>query len=163
MTREEALNKLNSYAVSKQTKKKREQNAKMEQVCNLEMQIRELFKRMRTLYTIIKRTSELRILNGQFFTNGIEHNLGFYVEKIVVGVVLCKKNACYEPSPIFGIKGGGCCGNDLMINPFDETITYKYIYDSELYSRDHIDKLKQLLKEFDSYEQNVFAFIENLK
>lgn len=160
MNRQEALEKLACYGKAKLQKEVNEANEKLREYEALKSKIEGLFDRIIDLYYIVDKTAELRIKNASLFTDGIDHNLGFYVEDFVIGFLLCDKNACYKPSFKFGIKGGGCDGGDIEINPFERTIDYSR---PDYLSFNSISKLKKIVKDFDAYEKKVYDFVENLK
>lgn len=159
MNKEEALEKLVYYSEAKLQKEAQEENEKLREYEALKSKIETLFDRIIDLYYIVDKTAELRIKNGFLFTDGIDHNLGFYVEAFVIGFLLCDKEACYKPSVKFGIKGGGCEGGDIEINPFERTIDYSR---SDYLSFNSIHKLERIVSEFDAYEKKVYDFVENL-
>ena len=93
----------------------------------------------------------------EFETDGIKHGLGFYFryEKgkgYLIGV---------------GIKGGGCCGNNLavdsngniIVNPL-ERVFGCWTYD-KAYS-DFVGKCNGFLKRFDDFERRVNEYVDNL-
>lgn len=160
MNRQEALEKLACYGKAKLQKEVKEINEKLREYETLKSKIEGLFDRIIDLYYIVDKTAELRIKNASLFTDGIDHNIGFYVGDFVIGFLLCDKNACYKPSVKFGIKGGGCEGGDIEINPFERTIDYSQ---PDYLSFNSIYKLKKIIKGFDDYEKKVYDFVENLK
>lgn len=165
MTKEEALNKLNNYANKINNEEKKRLCMKRETINYLINEIKKLYPRIKNLYEVIQHTAELKIANGQFFTDGISHNIGFYVDRIVVGVLLCQSNHSYTPKKYFGIQGGGCCGGDLRINIDDCSISYVKHHTNinvdmgEYYS---IYYMKSIINGFDNYEKKVYDYIQNL-
>lgn len=156
-----ALEKLSCYSEMKRQKELSKMNEEERNYKALCAKIETLFDRIRDLYYIVDKTAELKIKNGQFFTDGIEHQVGFYVDSIVVGHLMCDNNACYKPSVKFGVRGGGYDGGDIEVNPFENTI--KYSKPNEHLSFNSVNKLKKIIKDFDTYEKKVYDFVENLK
>lgn len=165
MTKEEALNKLNNYADKVNDEERKHLDMKRKEVNYLINEIQKLYPRIKDLYEIIQHTAEIKINNGMFFTDGISHDIGFYVDKIVIGALLCQNNNCYAPEKYFGIRGGGCCGGDLRINVDDGSISYvehntnKNIDITEYYS---IYYMKSIINGFDNYEKKMYDYIQNL-
>lgn len=166
MTKEEALNKLNVYADKVNNKEKKRLEMKRETANNLINEIKKLYPRIKDLYEIIQRTAELKIKNGNFFTDGISHNIGFYFDKFVVGNIISNhNNNCYSPKKYFGIQGGGCCGEDLRINVEDGSISYvahNTNIDMDITKYYSIYYMKSIINEFDNYEKKVYDYIQNL-
>lgn len=162
MTKQDALNKLNSYVENKRKQEEMYLDSKSKELNRLMNEINQLSSRIKDLHDIIMHTSKLKIANGQFFTNGIDHNLGFFTTKIIVGHLFCQKNNCYEPNEYFGIKGGGCCGFDLKIGVNNGFITYSNPQDNAIYSKDCLNKMRAVIKCFSRYEEEVYSFIQNL-
>ena len=99
-----------------------------------------------------------------FETNGITHNIGFVFEypkgrgmdinyrMRVIGI---------------GIEGGGCCGNDIVIdrngdiviNPLDHVIG---CWTKENAFHDFSNKVTQFLNGFDEFEKKFYDYVDNL-
>ena len=95
---------------------------------------------------------------GELETDGISHRLGF--------VMHCengKRMFCYE----IGIEGGGCDGNDIVVdrcgnitkNPLDKVIG---LWTSERAHWDFCNKCERLLSAFDAFEEKVFDYVDNM-
>ena len=98
-----------------------------------------------------------------FETNGIKHGIGFVFDykrgwgdknnrTAVVGI---------------GIEGGGCCGNDIVIdrygliikNPLDHVIG---LWTKEDAYFDFCGKANEFLKGFDKFEKEFYDYVDNL-
>ena len=99
-----------------------------------------------------------------FETNGIDHNLGFYFEyKKGWGRRLHARIGVLG----IGIEGGGCCGNNIMIdrngdiikNPLSHVIGL-WTYDDAYH--DFCGKASRFLKEFDEFERKFYDYVDNL-
>ena len=93
----------------------------------------------------------------EFVTEGIYHRLGFYI----------KYKDGYNYLIGIGIEGGGCCGNDLVVdnngtiteNPIDEK--HARWYYNKAYE-DFCHKCQEFLGGFDKFEKKVFDYVDNL-
>ena len=101
-----------------------------------------------------------------FETNGIDHNIGF-VFKYEEGRGR-STNLKYRLGVIgIGIEGGGCCGNDLVIdrngeiivNPLNRVIG---CWTKENAYFDYCDKVERFLNGFDAFEKRFYDYIDNL-
>lgn len=113
--------------------------------------------------------NELMVVGGAFYTcgmaygkkfesNGITHELGFIFEYYrgkrvkLIGI---------------GIKGGGCCGNDLVIdrngqiirNPLNHVIGG---WTEEDAFRDFSYKCRTFFNGFDAFEKKFYDYVDNL-
>ena len=80
------------------------------------------------------------IASGDLMADGFDHNLGFILYRKVTGI---------------GIKGGGCCGGDLIIDTNGNI--EKGL--GETYDKSEVQKMKRFLSEFDSFEKKVSQYV----
>ena len=102
-----------------------------------------------------KQTKALIGYDEEFITNGITHKLGFFFQ------------FARDNSPLLGIgiKGGGCCGQDLAVDENGDMVvkidphyhSYRYFgFD------DYCGKCEQFLDDFNDFEKRVYEYIDNL-
>lgn len=95
--------------------------------------------------------------DDEFETNGITHQLGFFFE--------------WENGKSFfkgiGIKGGGCCGNDLLVDRYGTIVKNPikacfalWTYENAYY--DYCKKCSRFLERFDAFEERVYDYVNNL-
>ena len=162
----ERLNKISAKAQRIAEAENNEQLKKLETIEYYKNAIKSLSPRLTELIKIGDALLENSILFGkrkeatigydeEFITNGITHKLGFYFK-------YSKDNS---PLIGIGIKGGGCCGNDLAVNEEGDMVVkidphfHSYMYFGY---NDYCNKCKQFLKDFDEFEKRVYEYVDNL-
>lgn len=153
-----AMNKLNEYQRITESIKQAVEKTIEKQRSMLCEEIASKFGRMRDLYKVVNRLAELKIPNGELITNGITHEIGFFAKRCVNGRLMCDKSGSYEPEYYLGIEGGGCCGFDLIIDPFKQEIDYQL----NEFGKDFYEKLYKFANGFDAYEKKVYDFVDKL-
>ena len=90
----------------------------------------------------------------EFLTDGIDHQLGFIRYKDPDRIVL-------------GIRGGGCCGYDLVVSPdgaiIKNPLSMAYgRWTTENARSDYFSKCHKFLTKFDDFYQRVLNYVDNL-
>ena len=158
----EALSKIKNYSEMKQVEQESEEQRKINQFNSLKKTILSFCDKMVELNSIVNALAENKIRNGKFFTDGINHELGFYGNLLVQRSQWPwgEENTLLSKG-LFGIEGGGCCGGDLIIDIFNKTL--RYTREGKELEYNCIIKMKNIVKKFDDYYKSVYNYVENLK
>lgn len=154
------LNKISQYA----EKQNKENNDKLKQaennLNNLKMQVSSLIDRIKKLEKIVYALGINKINNKYFFTDNLNHDIGFFRGVCTFQEITANSyQASFLPNGMFGIRGGGTCGGDLIILIKDNSIVYS---EKDMLSVSCIFKLKKIIKEFDKFEQSVYSYVNSL-
>ena len=166
-TMEERLKKIQDKGAQIIADENNEKLQRQRTIENYRKDIKRLAGRVDALITIARSLIQNRIpfgrqsltmcggLQDELVADGINHNIGFYFRyerghKYFIGV---------------GIKGGGCCGNDIAVDgDGDIVINIDPYYSSYRYDgyHDYCNKCKKFLQSFDEFEQRVNEYVDNL-
>lgn len=158
----EALKKIQKLSDKRESEKIQLFSNKQIEFETMKNKILSLCNKMIELEIIVNKLGENKFQNGKFFTDGINHELGFY-GKLSVQRELepwNDKNTLIS-NGLFGIEGGGCCGGDLIIDIFNKTL--RYTREGKELEYNCISKMKKVIKEFDNFYKSVYNYVENLK
>lgn len=94
----------------------------------------------------------------EFETDGCRHTLGFYFTVSTLYGFGGREIAG------FGIKGGGCDGQDVLIDRDGNIIDSRvwYYYGNPYNNRSITDKIYKILKNFDEFERKFYAAVESV-
>lgn len=159
-----ALNKINSFATKQNEEEERKLQLKQNYFERMKQKILSYCDRIAELETIVNSLGRNKIQNGKFFTNGIDHVIGFYCDHKHIVV---QRHMFYWDSSnslisngYFGIEGGGCSGGDLLIDFKNKTLTYTF-KGREL-ELNCISKMESIVERFELYEKSIYDYVENL-
>lgn len=151
------LNRINNCGERRRKAEKEEENAIEREITSCENAIISYMDRICELHKITKALVKNDIRNGFMITDSIRHGIGFYSEEMIAwGSARIGDDPSAYPSVKFGIKGGGCCGGDLIIDPINHTISYT----GRRGEWNHLSKLKKIAWGFDKWEKEVIERIE---
>lgn len=157
----EALLKIKKHSINKEIEKQTEEEKKYNEFIFLKNRILSFCDKLAELHEILNALSENRIENGKFFTDGIDHGIGFYGTLVIRrGMYRWDKENTIAPNGLFGVEGGGCDGGDLVVDIFNKTL--KYTYTGKELDYNCISKMKKIVKEFDSFYKSVYEYVNNL-
>lgn len=157
----EALLKIKNHSTKKEIEKQTEEEKKYNEFIFLKNKILSFCDKLVELHEILNALAENKIENGKFFTNGIDHIVGFYGTLVIRrGMYRWDKENTIAPNGLFGIEGGGCDGGDLVVDIFNKTL--KYTYTGKELEFNCISKMKKIVKEFDSFYKSVYEYVNNL-
>ena len=169
MDKIEMMAKIHAKRILLDEQTRNEQQKKNDEVARYAKAIHDLQPRISDLIDIATELLHNRLPLGkriknicggyddEFETDGCHHQLGFFFE--------------WENGKRFfkgiGIEGGGCCGNDLLVDKFGtiiknpvETAFARWTYENAYY--DYCKKCKQFLDRFDDFEERVYNYVNNL-
>lgn len=157
--------KIENYANKKRCEYSNECERQAEELKGYAEKIKILAPRIKRLLDVAKKMHELRVYIGEpikdiigcrssFVTDGIRHELGFFVDSKRSWEHF-NDSAAYPYA--FGIKGGGADGCSVEVNEQGEIVRgYQYSYDT-------IKKMKKIISEFYEFEERFYGYVESLK
>lgn len=157
----EALLKIKKHSINKEIEKQTEEKKKNNEFIFLKNRILSFCDKLIELHEIVNALAENKIENGKFFTEGIDHEVGFYGTMLVRKSFSWSKHNILLSKGLFGIEGGGCDGGDLVVDIFNRTLKYSYV-GKEL-EFNCITKMKKIVREFDKFYKSIYDYVESLK